>query len=399
MANSLSVFEQSRRRRSVAMLSLGVLTPCAAADFASVVVDYRPAPGQYINGDVGDDGFTFNDPTSALGPPIGGGLVSANNSKQVSLGGFGGSITLGFNEAVLDDPLNRFGLDAIVYGNAFWVGGNAQRRFAEAGIIEISRDANGNGIADDAWYLIAGSDIDEHAALAAFATQQWDDDAGTATPPADIAWYPDPTIYPAIGANYTTSGFTLPAPYDPLVLDNAASPAPSVSERFFGYADLSPTLLLGDTDADNAVEDPGVTPASFYTRPDNPFAVGVTPDSGGGDAFDIAWAIDPVTGEPANLGGFDFIRISTASAAINGPFGEKSVEVGAVADVRPMPSAFDLDASGAVDVSDVYAWHRLRADGDGRADTNGDGVIDAADERLVRNASRATEAGDVENRS
>ena len=124
-----------------------------AGDFATRVVEYVPAPGQFVNNAL------FNDPARVLGPPVGGGADAADNTKMVSLGGFGGSITLAFEPPVLDDSRNPLGLDCIVYGNAFWPTGDPTRRWAEAAVIEISRDDNGNGLADDAWFVIPGSSL------------------------------------------------------------------------------------------------------------------------------------------------------------------------------------------------------------------------------------------------
>ena len=59
--------------------------------------------------------------------------------------------------------------------------------------------------------------------------------------------------------------------------------------------------------------------------------------SGGGDAFDIAWAVDS-SGNPANLDGFDFIRIATAVDVNMGGLGEASSEIDAVADASPGPT-------------------------------------------------------------
>jgi hypothetical protein len=362
-----------------AVLVLGALA--SATPFATVVLDYTPAPGQFINNPA------FSNPVHALGPPIGGGTQAANNSEVVSLGGFGGSITLGFAETVYDDPRNPYGLDAIVFGNAFWTGGDPTRRFAEGGIIEISRDVNGNGIPDDPWYVIRGSSLPNPAALARM-TQQWDNDPNTPTPPANLAWYPDPALYPHIPGAYSTTGFLLPAPFQsvPLVHPEGAA---AVYEVHYGYADLSPVLILGDLTGNNIVDDPNLTPEEFYTRPDNPFMVGVRPGSGGGDAFDIAWAVDPETGEPANLDGFDFIRISTGANAIAGIFGELSTEVSAVASVTPDPLFFDVNSDGRLDVEDLYAWHGSPTD------LTGQGVAGDADRRLLRRAIRADETHDV----
>ena len=302
--------------------------------FASAVLDYTPGAGQFV----GDP--AFNDPTRALGAPIGGGTGSADLSSLVTLGGIGGSITLGFDERVMDDPLNPFGIDAIIFGNAFWFQNTPTSRFGEAGIIEISRDDNGNGLADDDWFLIPGSDL---------------------APPCT------PCMLPI-------------AVYGQAILFHPGGPGATLEDSH-GYADLSPTLKLGDTDADDLVDDPSATPSEFYTVPDDPLAVGLTPGSAGGDGFDIAWAVDPVTGQPATLDGFDFIRISTGLDAST-VFGEVSPEIDAVADVRARCGA-DVNADGEATPADFTAWLAFFIDpnlpGSQLADLTGDGMITPAD--------------------
>jgi hypothetical protein len=349
--------------------------------FATTILDYTPAPGQFINDPA------LSSPAYALGAPVGGGTSAPNNSEVVSLGGFGGSITLGFAETIYDDPRNPYGLDATVFGNAFWVGGDPTRRFAEGGIIEISRDVNGNGIADDSWYVIPGSSLPSPPAAAAL-TQHWDNDPNTPVPPANLAWYPDPQLYPHISSSYSTSGYLLPAAFQsiPLVHPDGAT---ALVEVYRGYADLSPVLVLGDLTGNNIVDDPSMTPEQFYTRPDNPFLVGVDPGSGGGDAFDIAWAVDPVTGEPANLDGFDFIRISTGANSIFGIFGEISTEISGVAAVSPDPLFYDTNADGVLDVEDLYHWHMSPSD------LTGETIIDHRDRRALQHAIRHAETDDM----
>lgn len=313
----------------VASALFGVSATVSAEDpFAAVVIDFDPAPGQFVNMP------EFNGATRALGPPVGGGTADAGLSSIVSLGGFGGSITLGFDHTVLDDALNPLGMDAIIFGNAVWVGGDPDRHFAECGVIEIALDENGNGVADDQWYLIPGSHITDIAGQ--FTQQTWDDDIGDPTnPPANASWIP-----PGQSGVWTTEAYLLPpgvfAPPPPPFQVVVNPQAGTGNEGIYGYADYSPTLILGDLDGDNLLDDPLLTPEEFYVRPDDPMSVGVSPGSGGGDAFDIAWAIDPVTGEPANLPGFDFIRITNGVNAIQGPVGEVSPEIDAVADVAPM---------------------------------------------------------------
>lgn len=309
----------------------------AQSDFATRVLAYRPAPGQFAQD------AEFGDPGAALGPPVGAGVFDGDETKAVTLGGFGGSIVLGFDRPVRDDPKNRLGLDFIVFGNAFWSGGDPNRRWAEPATVEISADANGNGVADDPWYVIRGS----HLAVPAqhWQSQTWDDDADDPTYPPLYAWW----IPPGEHGVWQTWGFRLPAePFETmLVLDNPNGPF-AADEGIWGYADLSPTLVLGDLDGDGVVDDHAMLPEEFYTTPDDPFAVGVDAGSGGGDAFDIAWAVDPATGAPAGLRSFDFVRITNATNVVFGPFGERSAEVCGVADVRPPTRGEGLSDRAAV---------------------------------------------------
>ncbi|MBI1826759.1 MAG: hypothetical protein HY287_09620 [Planctomycetes bacterium] len=313
----------------------------AETPFATCVLDYSPAPGQFVNNDV------FNDPDKALGPPTGGGTRQPNNTGVVTLGGFGGSIILGFDHPVKDDPLNPMGLDAIVFGNASFVAGDPQRRWAECATIEISVDENHNGLPDDRWYLIPGSHIMNPSQQFTLAT--WDDDVNDpAHPPADADWIP-----PEETGIWTTAAFALPsATFAMIPLQNPGG-SPNF-DAIWGYADHTPTLLLGDTNADDVVDDPLLTPEKFYTHPDDPFTIGITPGSGGGDAFDIAWAVDEITGEQARITQFNFIRITTAVNFVSPLFGEISAEIDAVAEVARDPFG-DFDDDDDIDLADVAA--------------------------------------------
>lgn len=303
----------ARRRRAAACAVLAAV-PASAQPFADRVIDYSPGPGLYA------EDPQFNDPARALGEPIGGGPFFADNTSVVTLGGIGGSITLGMPRRVADDPRNRLGLDAIVFGNGFWVFGDPTLRFAEVGLIEIALDANANGQADDAFFPVAGP-------------------FGVALPmPPSVPW---PVIDAGPGAT---------------------------EEVAYGYADCSPVEVLPE----------GQSPSEFYTRPDDPMLVGIDAGTAGGDAFDIGWAINPQTGLPAGLAGFDFIRITTAVDRIDPELGEGSVEIDAVADVRPACPA-DTNLDGMVAPNDLSAWIAAFNARSIVADQNDDGLVTSAD--------------------
>ncbi len=319
----------------------------ASAQFASQVVAYEPAPGQFVQDPV------FGDPANALGMPDPSGTAGGSAADAASLGGFGGRLTLAFASDVTDDPRNPMGLDAIVYGNAFWVFGDPTARWAEPATIEIASDANGNGIADDPWFLIPGSHLDAAPVLA---TTSWDDDlADPSHPPACASWIPA-----GRSGVWQTAAFGLPpVPFEqgPVLFNDAGDG----TEPVFGYADCSPTAALDGAD--------GVV---LYGTPDDPMTVGIDVGSGGGDAFDIAWAIDPVTGSAAGLDAFRFVRFTSAVAvegfcASAGDLGERSAEIDAVSDVHPAWSE-DWDADGTVGVQDLLlylgAWFTGAPDAD-----------------------------------
>lgn len=335
---------QTRHAAGAGTLMLAIVaTASASSPFATRVVEYQPAPGQFINNP------DFNDPARALGPPQGGGTTAPDNTKVVTLGGFGGSITLAFDQPILDQPasnLNPLGLDAIVFGNAFFVGSTPARRWAEAGVIEISRDDNLNGLPDDPWFVIPGTHLGTVPAARRLTVTYSDTNAGL--PPVNKSWIPSSRA----GQTWSVTAYALPLDIftGPVVVNPLGLSAPTWGTA--GYADSSPTLILGDLDGDNLIDDPNLAPEDFYTRPSDPAALDTTPGSGGGDAFDLAWAVDPESGQPATLDRFDFIRITSAVNAVRGLFGEASVEIAGVAAVRTR-DARDYNLDTAVNLDDL----------------------------------------------
>lgn len=364
-------------RRSAATLALSLCflclceSPVLASDFATRIINYAPAPGQNVRASA------YNDPARALDAPGGnGGLLAADNSKVVTLGGFGGTITLGFDHPVWRNRFNPRACDFIIYGNAFYVSGDPLRRFAECAVVEISRDDNANGLADDAWYLIPGSHL---AHPYPTSTQSWD------TASLNPNWVP----IGREGTAWSTTAYTLSGPPfsagHTLINTNA-----DTAEQVWGYADIMPTMILGDEDGDGLPEDnnPILDPARFYTRPDDPLTVGVSPHSGGGTSFRIAWAVHPVTGQPANLDRIDFVRITNAVHFLHPTLGEVSTEISGVADVRPVYSA-DWNVSGGITIDDLFLYFADYFGGSGEgggADFNNSGSTTIDDLFLFINA-------------
>lgn len=116
-------------------------TTATIPDGIASVFDFSPAPGQFVGVYPKDvSGETKADYLHRVLQQLRGNLVS--------LGGYGGSITFGFDSLVH----NREGIDFKIFGNAF-------SGSSEPGIVEVSVDENKNGLPDDAWFELAGSEF------------------------------------------------------------------------------------------------------------------------------------------------------------------------------------------------------------------------------------------------
>lgn len=117
------------------------------------VYEYCPAPGQFIN-DMPryEEGDTYADILQKAEESI-----SGKNDIMISLGGFGGYVTFGFDHTVVNVD---GAYDLRVWGNTFYELTQPGKKggSAEPGIVMVSFDENCNGLPDDAWYELAGSE-------------------------------------------------------------------------------------------------------------------------------------------------------------------------------------------------------------------------------------------------
>jgi hypothetical protein len=133
-------------------LTLAALAPAAPA------VAANPWADSVVSYAAGSGAGTFTNSAVALGEPtrynndlqFGGSAVTPFNAPYLPTDvvrlGNGGSLTVAFDEPVVDDPLNPFGLDLLIFGNAFFEldfgsGLATGVTAAEGGLIEVS--ANG----------------------------------------------------------------------------------------------------------------------------------------------------------------------------------------------------------------------------------------------------------------
>jgi hypothetical protein len=278
--------------------------------FVSRIIEYKPAPGQFIN-------------QEGIGTPEAAQSIVGGLNGLVSLGGFGGYIIVGFDHTIWNDPNNPYGVD-------FTIVGNAMPNSSEPGIVMVMRDTNGNGIPDDGeWYELKGSNYDQPSTIHNYTITYKNPKSDVA---ADIPWtdntdksgtlkkvtehkqpyYPLPEIFP----DYPQDEVSFTGTLIDLDIDEDNPKYIRLPELAYGYADNHPFSGW----------------ASPFL-PDDPKTVGIL-EGNGGDAFDIDWAVDK-NDQPVYLEGIDFIKIYTAVNANVGWLGEVSTEVRAVIDVSP----------------------------------------------------------------
>ena len=105
------------------------------------VVEYLPAPGQYIN----EKASGFND-FNTMDQACSYAQARLEQNQYVSLGSWGGYIIVRFDKSIN----NSGGYDFAISGNSF-------DSSSEPGIVWVMQDTNQNSIPDDEWFELKGS--------------------------------------------------------------------------------------------------------------------------------------------------------------------------------------------------------------------------------------------------
>lgn len=302
--------------------------------FISEVVEYRPAPGQYINEapwGMPDD----NNPDVSIVGRLDGAM---------SLGAFGGYVIFKFAEPVKNHPDNPYGIDFVIYGNPIknFTSSPVPNRvsLAEPAAVYVMKDENKNGLPDDQWYELAGSDYFFSSTIKNYEVTYTNPNSDIA---ADIPWndnlgnsgfipansfhtqpyYPESENFPAVDqVKYTVSGTLINHPAD------RSNPSfITAYGRPWGYAD---NTLRG----------------RYNGLPDNPYTRGMDleEEGSGGDAFDIGWAVN-ANGEYMNLDEIDFVKVQNCVLVDGGMLGELSTEITGAFVVTP-----DASVTGELDM-------------------------------------------------
>jgi hypothetical protein len=272
---------------------------------ASRLYSYRPAPGQFINNPI-------------IGTPEAAQKILTSDNSLVSLGAFGGSIVLGFEKPVKNDPSNPYGIDFTVFGNAF-------TGSSEPGIIWVMKDENGNGLPDDTWYQIAGSSyfhphtIHNHSVTwyrQPDGSATWKDDQGNSGKMLKNEFHSQP-YYPSL--QYFIDFKEDSATYTGTLLGHAST--------VMNGQIVLPSLAFGY--ADNRPVNRSISP----TIPDNPYTRDKN-EGAGGDPVDISWAVDQ-QGNYVDLDEIHFVKIVTGALSDLGILGEISTEIAGVVAANP----------------------------------------------------------------
>lgn len=281
-------------------------SPDAPSAYANKVLAYCPAPGQFMNTSTTayEKGFSAEDVRRKAEEKLKDPYLCL-----LSLGGFGGSIVVGFDHTV---PNISGAYDFKIYGNAsydsFGTLTGALGGSSEPGIVLVSKDVNGNGLADDEWYELKGSEynskhtikdyaITYHRPASPLSSVKWTDNQGNTGYVYRNETHTKNDYYPAwIEEDEMTF-------YGSRLKDNAVNePRPGMPEHWVGYC-------------------------YAYGYADN------HPNDEKGALFKIDWAVDK-EGRAVKLDGIDFVKIYTAVNQYCGWMGEISTEVQAVEDLH-----------------------------------------------------------------
>lgn len=269
------------------------ITTTQQLEYTTTVIEYTPAPGQFINEPKsGYDNITTPEAACRYA------AKRLATGDYVSLGGWGGYLIAKFEKPV----------PATAAGYELFIAGNPLANSSEPGVVFVSQDANGNGRPDDAWYELRGSEyarntydysVTYHRPDTDNTPVRWTDNRGQSGTIDRMAEHTQPSYYPVwIAADEMTIR----------------------------------TVRLPDNISQGTVEGTGAWIA-------NPFAWGYVDNfsaidqARGFNRLSIADAVDD-KGQPANLRQIDFVRIQTGVHAKAPQIGEISTEVCRIACLR-----------------------------------------------------------------
>ena len=291
----------------------------AYSRYITEVYEYCPAPGQFVNiMPLYEEGDTEEDMCRKARESI-----SGTNDIMISLGGYGGYVTFGFDHTVVNIPGQK---DFKILGNAFYADANPNPSApdsggsCEPGIVMVSIDRNNNGLPDDEWYELAGSEYHKPETRHGFQITYTRPAADKVATPDDNSPITD-TTYILWETGDGEKGYIAKNAYH----NQDYYPAWIAEDRL----QFSGTRL-----ADNAVDESGGKGSYFVLYAYDWGYVDNHPNSEEDKiSFDIGWAVDSL-GNPVHLPGVDFIRVYTGVNQQCGWLGETSTELSRAEDLH-----------------------------------------------------------------
>ena len=334
----------TNRLLQIAFLTVLGATTQASADvnpYITKVYDFVPAPGQFVNTmpeyEQGDSKADIIDKVAEclVGTFYGtGSNMNEPSNGLISLGAFGGYVVFGFDHPIV----NVAGAyDFRVIGNAAQSDAYAGMKggSAEPGIVMVMRDDNGNGLPDDTWYELAGSEHNNAETQKNFTITYY-------RPNEDKEKEPDPqdnTISDATYIKYNGSA----TGYLPRNAFHAQPYWPQWYDAKDDTMTFTGTRLPNN--GQNMSSGTG-TAAYWFLRAFDWGYVDNEPNATD-PGLKIDWAVD-ADGNPVHLDEIHFVKVYSSMIQYCGQVGETSTEVGGAIDLHP-------DAVSALDHAEAHA--------------------------------------------
>lgn len=283
-------------------------------------IAYLPGITQYANrgdwGSISAGGDNLLDPANKIKGYYG---FAANG---FSLGSLGGYVQYDFSSNPIQNlDTNPYGVDFVVYGNAF--NGNPEAAAVQVYAQEVRADGT---LGEYKWYELAGSmyysgsavrnaTVSYTLASNGAITAKVNDTVHSQNPfVTNAAWFPTKS-----GMNHEATSGVNNALTNTYITEYTANTlkfagitsipdSDSNADYAFGYADVTPVPSVKDG-----------TPVNPYT----PY----TSDKDGGDGFDLAWAVEIGGTTPVKIDNAKYVRIYSAVLYNTGIFGETSPEI------------------------------------------------------------------------
>jgi hypothetical protein len=284
----------------------------AYSPYISKVLEYNPAPGQFVNTmPQYEEGDTYATMLQKVEESIAG-----TNRTLISLGAWGGYVTFTFDHSVVNTPNQA---DFLIEGNSFYASTTSKGGSSEPGIVTVSIDINQNGLPDDPFYQLTGSEYANPNTLHHYSLTYHRTPANHTAQPDKKNSISDST-YIRWRDNQNQAGYLHKNTFH-------------TQEYFPKWLTDSALTFTGSRLPDNAY-DPNGKGAYWIQQPfDYGYADCHPNDSIARCSFDIEWAVTD-EGNPIYLPCVDFVRVYTGVFQQCGWTGEISTEISHARDLN-----------------------------------------------------------------